>query len=201
MRLERQARDHAERAAAAAAQREEQLRLLPAIDGADPAVGGDHLGLEQARRAGSELLGQAAEAAALDEAGGADSQAAAALDVAAMLDRYLAVDLAPQSAGAERHGRHALDVARRAGCAEGIVHLDAAQPMGPDQQRARAVGIAEIAMAAALDDQRNARPAGKVDGRGNIAQRIRAATALRLGRLVQASIQPSDWVSAGSSAR
>ena len=52
------------------------------VDDADLAVGGDDLGLEQARAGRAEALGEAAEAAALHQAGDADGGAAAALDIA-----------------------------------------------------------------------------------------------------------------------
>src|SRR5690349_14991055 len=126
MGLQRQPGDDAERPAAAAAQCEEQLRVTPCADGTDAAVSRHHLGLEQMRCADAELLGEAAEAAALDEAADADGHAAAALHVAAVLDRDLAVDLAPTAARADGDGGNARVAARRTGGAEVVPEVDPA---------------------------------------------------------------------------
>ena len=79
------ARHDAEAAAAAALQRPEQIGVAAGVGDPHLAVGGDDFGFEQARRRQAVALREAAEAAALHQAGDADGHAAAPLHVAARL--------------------------------------------------------------------------------------------------------------------
>jgi hypothetical protein len=90
---QREAGHDAERATAAAPDGPEEIRLGGRIGDAHRAVGGDDLGLKHPGGAGPEGLGEAAEAAALDEAGDADCGATAALDIAAALGGHRLVGL------------------------------------------------------------------------------------------------------------
>jgi hypothetical protein len=97
---QRHAGDDAVGAAAAAAQRPQQIGVLARVGDHDLAVGGHDLGLEQAGRSDAVLPGPAAEPTALEEAArGADRGAAAALDVAAVLDGHRPVGLEPARTG------------------------------------------------------------------------------------------------------
>src|SRR5262245_16438564 len=73
--------DDAVTAASAALQRPEQVSVRAGIGQTNLAVSGDDLGLQQAASSGSIVLREAPEAAALNQAGHADRQASAALNV------------------------------------------------------------------------------------------------------------------------
>src|SRR5581483_4935563 len=75
---QRQPGDDTEGPATAAPKGEKQVRIDPAVDGADATVGRYDFGFEQVGCAGPELLREASEAAALNEATDADGEAAAA---------------------------------------------------------------------------------------------------------------------------
>ncbi len=151
MGAQRQAGDDAERSAPAALQGPEQIGILAGIGDPQRTVGGHDLGLQQARRGGAVVLREAAEAAALDETGDADRAAAAALDVAPALGRHRVVGVHPDRAGADgdRGLRRILTSLRH----EIVMQGDVVHEAGPDHQRIRRVRGAEIAVAAALDDQ------------------------------------------------
>src|SRR5690242_7605208 len=114
------------------------------------------------------MLGEAAETAALDEAGDADGGASAALDVAAGFVGDGVIGLHPDSAGAA------------GGCSLGglfagatlrdeiVVEGDVVHVAGPDEEGIGAVGSALVAVAAALHDEAEIFFAGKVDGGGNV---------------------------------
>ena len=85
VRPQREPGHDAEAAATAALDRPEQVRIRAGVGDPHRAVGGDDLGFQQARRGHAVGLREASEAAALDQAGDAHGQAAAALDVAARL--------------------------------------------------------------------------------------------------------------------
>ena len=152
VRGERDSRDDAEAAAASALEPPEELGIRARVGDADLAVGGHDLGLEQARRGHAEVLREAAEAAALDQARDADRAAAAALDVAAAARRDGVVGLEPSRAGFDRDGRRA---ARRPAALrhERVVQGDRVHVARPDQQRVRRVRGALVAVPAALDDE------------------------------------------------
>ena len=141
------------------------------IDDPHRAIGGDHLGFQQAGGRRAVALGEAAEAAALDQAGDADGQAAAALHVTpGLADR--GIGIAPDHAGAERHGR--LRRVGRAAGDEGVMQFDAIHRTRPDQQRVRRVRGALVAVAAALHRQPQAMGPREVHCRrhvGGVARR------------------------------
>src|SRR5207302_6351389 len=85
MRAQRETRDDAPAAAAAALDGPEEIRIRAGVDDEGAAVRRDDLGLEQSRGGRAETLGETAEAAAMDETRDADRGAAAALHVTARL--------------------------------------------------------------------------------------------------------------------
>ena len=171
MRPQRQPRHDAEAPAAAALEPPEQVRVRAGIGDPHRAVGGDHLGLEQARRRHPVGLREASEAAALDQARNAHGQAAAALDVAARLGRDGVVDLPPERTGLDRDRRLRRVPSRASGADECVVQRDGVHPARPDQQRIRRVGGALVAVAAALDDQAQIVLAGEVDRGDDVRSR------------------------------
>ena len=97
VRPERHARHDAE-AAAAALDRPEEVRVQAGVGELDVAVGGHHLGLDEIGGGRAEGLGQAAKAAAVDEAADPDGQAASTLHVAPGLAHHLLIDASPDRA-------------------------------------------------------------------------------------------------------
>ena len=167
-RPEREPRDDAEAAAAAALQGPEQVRVGAGVGDAHRAVGRHHLGLDQAGGGHAVALGEGAEAAALDQAGHAHRGAAAALHVAAGLgDRVVGVQ--PHHAGTQRHRR--LRAIAAALADKGVVQLDAVHGARPHQQRIGCVGRPLIGVAAALHGEPQAMGAREVD-RGRDVGRI-----------------------------
>ena len=190
----------AEAPATAALEPPEQVRIGAGIRDPHGAIGGDDLGFQQARRRHPIGLGEASEAAALDQAGDAHGHAAAALDVAARLRRHGFVDLAPDRTRLDRDRWLRLVLSRAAGTDECVVHGDGIHLSRPDQQRVRRVGCALVAVAAGFHDDPQIVLAGEIDSGDDIVV-VRAATAYTLGLDVQASTQPSDCVSPTSSPR
>ena len=164
------ARHDAEAAAAAALQRPEEIGVAAGIGDPHLAVGGDDFGFEQARRREAVLLREAAEAAALDQAGDADGHAAAALHVAARLGRDRVVDVRPDRAGADRDRAHRRGARRAALRDEGVVERDRVHPARPHQQRIGRVRRALVAVAAALDDEAQRVLAREVHRRGDVGR-------------------------------
>src|SRR5437660_10815143 len=111
MRAQRETRDDAPAAAAAALDGPEEIRIRAGVDDEGAAVRRDDLGLEQSRGGRAEALGETAEAAAMDETRDADRGAAAALHVTARLvgDGLIQVD--PHGAGSGRYRGHGLRLA------------------------------------------------------------------------------------------
>ena len=171
MRPQREPGHDAEAAATAALERPEQVRIGAGVGDPHRAVGGDDLGFQQARRGHAVRLREASEAAALDQAGDAHGQAAAALDVAARLRRDGVVDLPPDRARLDRDGRLRLVSSRAPGTDERVVHGDGVHPSRPDQQRVRRVGRALVAVAAALHDEPQIVLAGEIDRGDDIVRR------------------------------
>ena len=163
---------HTEATATAALEPPEQVRIGAGIRDPHGAIGGDDLGLQQARRRHPVRLREASEAAALDQAGDAHGHAAAALDVAACLRRDGIVDLAPDGARLDRDCWLRLVVSRAADTDERIVHGDRIHLAGPDQQRVRRVGCALVAVAAGFHDEPQIVPAGEIDRGDDIVRRI-----------------------------
>ena len=205
MGAQRDARDDTQAAAATALDRPEQLRVGASIRDAHLAVGGDHLGFEQAGRRCAEVLRKRAEAAALHQAGDADRRAAAALDVAAAARGDSGVGIAPHGARAERDRR----LRRRAGAAvrdERIMHGHRIHRARPHQQRIGRVRRAEVAVPSSLDHQPQVVAACKVYGSGDIGRAagrhgvgagarspgIHPAAGLRQGRLVADKVGIAD---------
>ena len=120
MRAQSDAGDDAE-PAAAAFERPEQVRICAGVGDSDLAVRGHDLRLDEVRAGQSVGLRVAAEAAAQDEAGDADGEAAAALHIAARFRHHLVVDMSPDRARLDRHGRLRLRAALAARADEGVV--------------------------------------------------------------------------------
>ena len=117
-------------------------------------------------------LREAAEAAALDQAGDADRHAAAALHIAAAPGRHLVVGVSPDCAGPDRHRRLRLGAALAAGADEGVVQDDRVHMARPDEQRVGRVRRSLVAVAAALHHQPQVVLPGEIDGRDDIAGRL-----------------------------
>ena len=167
-RPEREARHHPERAPAAALEPPEELRVRARARDAHRAVGGDHLGLQQAGGGQAVALGEAAEASALDQARDADGEAAAALDVAARLRGHRVVGVPPHRAGLHRDRGLRGDAPDAAGGHEGIVQRDRAHGARPHQQGVRRARGPQVAVAAALHDQAQPVLAREVDRRDHV---------------------------------
>ena len=90
-----QPRHDAERAAAAALQRPEQVGLLEVADDADPAIGGDDFRLDQAGGSAAEALGETTKAAALHQTRHSHRSAPAALDVTPGADTHRLISVQP----------------------------------------------------------------------------------------------------------
>src|SRR5579863_352745 len=80
--------DYAVGATAAALERPEQIGVGACIGDADLAVGGDYFGFEQSCGGEAVMFREAAKAATLNEAGDADGQASATLDIFSGFGRY-----------------------------------------------------------------------------------------------------------------
>ena len=91
--------------AAAPFQRPEQVGIRASVGDFNVAVGRYDFRLQQARSGQPIGLGVTPEAAAQDQADDADRHAAAALHIAAALGRHLLVDVSPDCAWLDRHGR------------------------------------------------------------------------------------------------
>jgi hypothetical protein len=162
----------AEAAATAALDRPEQVRVGAGVGDPHGTVGGDDLGLEQARRGRPVSLREAAEAAALDQAGNAHGEASAALDIAARLGRDGIVDLPPDRSCLDRDRRVRLLPPGASRRDERVVQGDRVHPPGPDQQGIRRIGGALVAVAATLHDQSQPVLAGEVHGGDDILGRL-----------------------------
>ncbi len=172
MRLEGEPGDDAEAAATAAFEPPKQVRIGAGIGDADLAVGGDDLGFQQPRRSGAEIFREAAKATRLNQPGDPDRAAAAALHIATALGRHLVVGMHPDCARPDRDGG-----LRRLPCraplrGEIVVQSDGVHAPGPDQQRIRRIRSAEIAVAAAFDDQPQVIIAGEIDCSKDVTGRL-----------------------------
>ena len=166
MRAQRQPRDHPEAAAPAALEPPEELRLAAGVRDAHRPVGGHDLRLEEARRRHAVALGEAAEAATLDQPGHPDGHAAAALDVAAAPGRDRVVDLPPDRARLDSDRRLRRNAAPHRH--ERVVQRHRLHSPGPDQQRIRRTRGPLVAVAAALHHQPQVVLAGEVDRRDHV---------------------------------
>ncbi len=164
-------RDDAE-PAAAALDRPIEIGVRARIGDLDIAVRGHDLRFQEARRGHAIALGKTAEAAARDQPGDPDRQAAAALDIAARLGRDFAIDLPPDRARFDRHRRRRLDAPRAARADKGVVHGDGVHLACPDQKRIGRVRAAEIAVAAAFDDEPQIVLAREIDGGDDVGGRL-----------------------------
>ncbi len=100
MRLQRQSRHDSQAATATALEPPEQVGIGAGVGDHHLAVGCDDFGLDQAGGGKPEALGEAAEAAALDQACNAYRHAAASLNVAAGFGRRR-IGLQPDAASAQ----------------------------------------------------------------------------------------------------
>ena len=173
MRPQREPGHDSEAPATAALETPEQVRIGAGVGDPHGAIGGDDLGLQQARRRHPISLGEASEAATLDQAGNAHGQAAAALDVAARLRRDRIVNLAPDRTRLDRDRLLRLVASGAAGADEPVVHGDGVHPSRPNQQRVCRIGCALVAVAAALHDDPQIVLAGEIDGGDDILRRPR----------------------------
>ena len=126
--------DHAVRAASAALQRPEQVGVRTGIRKTNLAVSSDDLGLQQAAGSGSIVLREASEAAALNQAGHADRQASAALNVLPPISGHRIVGLPPKDPGTQRDSRLGRHGAFAAPWNERVMHRDFVHAPRPDQQ-------------------------------------------------------------------
>jgi hypothetical protein len=170
MRPHRQPGDHAERAAAPAAQGPEQVGVLHLVGHHDVAGGEHDLGFQHVARGGPVAPGEVTEAAALREPTcGTHGHAAPALHVAAVRGRRL-VDLQPSGPGA--HGDRGDARTVRPGRPERVVHGDLAHAVGPDQQRAGRARPAQVVVPGALDHQADAAAGGEFHRGRDIRRRL-----------------------------
>ena len=153
---------------AAAAKSVEQVGVAERVYRPNPPVGCHDFGFEEVRRPGPELLGQAAEAPALDEARDANGQATAALHITAILHCDRVIDPAPDCSGTDRNAWIAAVRDWRALRKKGVVQLYRLHAPGPHQQRIGGIGIAVIAVPSALHDQLQLMLARNIDGSGNV---------------------------------
>src|SRR5215469_297197 len=105
MHAQRHPRHDAESTAASALQRPEQVGVGAGIGDANLAVGSHDLGLEETRCCEAVMLGEASEAAALNETGEPYGCATTALNVLAGLRRHSVIGLHAECAGADGDGR------------------------------------------------------------------------------------------------
>src|SRR5437868_8550664 len=120
MRAQRETRDDAPAATAAALDGPEEIRIRAGVDDEGAAVRRDDLGLEQSRGGRAETLGETAEAAAMDETRDADRDAAAALHVTARLVGDGLIEVDPHGARCGRYRRHRGCLAFTAAAEEGF---------------------------------------------------------------------------------
>ncbi len=113
----------------------------------------------------TKALGEAAEAAALNETSHTYGEAAPALDITAGLGGG-AIGVQPQCSGANRQSRLRRGVAALRH--ERVVHDRAVQVPRPDKQRVGRAGGALIAVAAPLHDEAQAVLAGEAHGRRDV---------------------------------
>ena len=168
MRSQRDPGDHAQRAAAAAFQPPEQIRVGARVGDTHHAVRGDDLGLQQAGGGQAVAFGKTAEAATLDQSCHTHRHAAAALNIAARLDHHGVVDFPPPCAGFDRHRRLRFLAAGTAFADETIMELDGAHRPRPDHQRVRRVRGALVTVATALHHQAQVLRAGEFHRRNDI---------------------------------
>ena len=139
--------------AAAALERPEQVRVRAGVGDFNLAVGGHDLRLNEARRGRAIGFGKAAEAAAQDDAGDADCQAAAALHVTTPFNGHFVIGMSPDCARLNRYGWLRLSARRAARADERIVQRHGVHVARPDEKRVGGVGCSLIAVAAALHDE------------------------------------------------
>ena len=178
VRAQRELGHHAERAAAAALQRPEEVCIRAGIGDAHPPIGGDDFGLEERRRGHAVALRKAAEAAALDQAGDAHRRAASALHITAGLGDDRVISPHPDVAGPDSDSRLRRLRAGATLADERVVHLDRVHRARVDEQRARRVRRPLVAVAAALHRKPQPVLAREVD---RVHDVLRAARRYRVG--------------------
>ena len=172
MRLECKPGDNAEAAATAAFETPEEVGIGARIGDPDGAVGGDDLGLQQPGGGAAEVLREAAETTCLHQSGDADRAAAPTLHIAAAFGRHLVIGMHPDGPGSHGDRRLGRFLRRASLRDEIVVECHGVHMPGPDQQRSRCIRPAEVAVAAALDDQPQIVLARKVDRRDDIGGRF-----------------------------
>ena len=76
--------------------------------------------------------------------------------------------MAPETTGADTDGGTRCDTAHTAFADEGIMERDGIHAPRPDEERVRRARIAEVAVAAAFDDETEPMLAGEVHGGGDV---------------------------------
>ena len=152
-RAQRQTRDDAETAAAAALDGPVQIGVCAGIGDAHLAIGCNDFRFQQSRGRGAEILREVAKPTALDQAGDSNSCAPSALNVTARACRDGGVGIHPHNAGAQGDGRlrprRPSTTLRNEVIVQGhLVHVP-----GPNQERIRRIGGALVTVPAAFDDQ------------------------------------------------
>jgi hypothetical protein len=142
--------------------------MRPGIGDPHHAIRRDDFGFQQPRRRQAVALGEAAEPAALNEPRHADGRAAPALHVAAGLRRHRLVDLHPEGASVDGHGRLRGVVPGAAMRDKPLVEHDAVQRPHPEQQRIRRTRGALVTMPPAFHDQPQMVFTGEIDRRDDI---------------------------------
>ena len=145
-----------------------RLGMRAGIGDPHHAIGGDDLGFQQPRRRQAVALREAAEPAAENEPRHADRRAAPALHVAAGLGRHRLIDLHPEGAGVDGHGRLRGVVPGAAVRDKPLVEHDAVHRPRPEQQRIRRTRGALVAVPPAFHDQPQMMLAGEIDRRDDV---------------------------------
>jgi hypothetical protein len=160
--------DDTKGAASATFQSPKQIGIGAGIGDADLAVGGYDLGFKQARGGHAVVLGEAAETAALNQAGDANRGTAAALNVRSRLGRDGIIGLQPNCSSANRD-RALWSLERLATLSnETVMQGDIVHVARPNQEGIGSVRCALITVATAFDDKTQIVLASEIYGGSDI---------------------------------